>query len=206
MEDKDSVTKATVIQVAPIGIANVESRGDTITLSVTTISTMLEGKPPPSSMDTIEENFRCVHSLAEGNVAPWYASQQNILVADGEFHSDEFAGIAEVDAWNGKAERVIEDRDGDGIPDLYDKYPGQTIADVAAKVNKLGKYAKTNDAAKKIFSKMKQTLDKTLAMLGAIATWAAENGNAQQEKKAKDRIEDCQKELDKVKEATSAES
>lgn len=47
-----------------------------------------------------------------------------------------------LDEWR----EISGDQDGDGIPDGWDKNPGMTVADVAAYVLKLGKYANDNKA------------------------------------------------------------
>ncbi|MDR1457862.1 MAG: hypothetical protein LBI47_03380 [Puniceicoccales bacterium] len=71
---------------------------------------------------------------------------------------------------------IISDIDGDGIPDDLDKNPGETIANVAARINKIGKYAVTDDNKAKIFSALKgitKSLDSLLNKISAMSAAAS---------------------------------
>ncbi|MDR0693232.1 MAG: hypothetical protein LBF49_01510 [Puniceicoccales bacterium] len=71
---------------------------------------------------------------------------------------------------------IINDIDGDGIPDDLDKHPGETVANVAARINKIGKYAVTDDNKTKIFSALKgitKSLDSLLNKISAMSAAAS---------------------------------
>jgi hypothetical protein len=71
---------------------------------------------------------------------------------------------------------LLNDVDGDGIPDDYDKNPGETVANVAARINKIGKYAVTDDNKMKIFSSIKnitKSLDSLLNKISAMSASAS---------------------------------
>jgi uncharacterized protein YlxW (UPF0749 family) len=85
---------------------------------------------------------------------------------------------------------MLNDLDGDGIPDDYDKHPGETVANVAARINKIGKYTVTDDNKMKIFSTLKtmvQSLDSLLNKISAMAAAASSSFKPMNDTSASDR-------------------
>ncbi|MDR2629018.1 MAG: hypothetical protein LBC30_03465 [Puniceicoccales bacterium] len=68
---------------------------------------------------------------------------------------------------------TLNDIDGDGIPDDWDKNPGETVANVAARINKIGKYAITDDNKTKIFSALKSVTKSLDSLLNKISAMTA---------------------------------
>jgi hypothetical protein len=68
---------------------------------------------------------------------------------------------------------IPEDLDGDGIPDDYDKYPGETVSNVAARINKIGKYADTDGNKTKVFSAVKDITKSLESLLNKISAMSA---------------------------------
>jgi hypothetical protein len=67
------------------------------------------------------------------------------------------------------------DKDGDGIPDDYDKDLGETVAEVAARVNGVGKYARRRrhiclPKAQPTMRRFPSALNEILAGAGAAST------------------------------------
>ncbi|MDR1528035.1 MAG: hypothetical protein LBS22_00380 [Puniceicoccales bacterium] len=86
----------------------------------------------------------------------------------------------------------LRDSDGDGIPDIYDKHPDQTTADVAAEVNKIGKYAITEDNKAKIFSALKgitKSLESLLDKISAMSAAASSSFKPTTDVSASDSLE-----------------
>ncbi|MDR1890909.1 MAG: hypothetical protein LBQ23_01855 [Puniceicoccales bacterium] len=77
----------------------------------------------------------------------------------------------------------ISDIDGDGIPDDYDKNPGETTANVAARINKIGRYAVTEDSKMKIFSAVKSITKSLDSLLNKISAMSAASSLFQQPQK-----------------------
>jgi hypothetical protein len=66
----------------------------------------------------------------------------------------------------------VSDIDGDGIPDDYEKNPGEITTNVAALINKIGRYAVTHDNKMDIFSAIKnltKSLDSLLNKISSVS-------------------------------------
>jgi hypothetical protein len=77
-------------------------------------------------------------------------------------------------------QRMSTDRDGDGVPDEYDKYLGKTVATVAAMKNKVGAFAETKHTEKlnKLISALKSVTslwDKLSAAADTMASFGLGN-------------------------------
>lgn len=92
---------------------------------ISSIGERIEHREAPVSIDKIPETIPHELQMAEDKL--------NEIASD-ELKS-EFKSI--LNEWR----EISGDKDGDGIPDGWDKNPGMTVADVAAFVLKLGKYA-----------------------------------------------------------------
>ncbi|MDR2778911.1 MAG: hypothetical protein LBB16_01310 [Puniceicoccales bacterium] len=78
----------------------------------------------------------------------------------------------------------INDIDGDGIPDDFDKNPGETVANVAARINKIGRYAPTENNTIKIFSAAQNIMTSLNSLLNKVSAMSAASLSAQQSQKA----------------------
>jgi hypothetical protein len=77
----------------------------------------------------------------------------------------------------------VNDIDGDDIPDGCDKNPRETTANVTARINKIGKYAVTDDNKVKIFSVIKNVMTSLDSRLNKLSAMLAASSLIQQSQK-----------------------
>jgi hypothetical protein len=173
-------------------------------MAIASISAQLGGMQPPASMDS--STF--VPFRSDGVNIQMRSSAGAATTAANNFEIVESGarGVnAELTRWNAASEKIIGDKDGDGIPDQFDKYPGRSVADIAAAVHGIGKYAKSADSFRKIFSALKKTMDNTLAMLEKLAGLAAAVNNPDIKRKITDEIDNLKGNSDTIKKAAGLE-
>jgi hypothetical protein len=143
--------------------------------STSTVASLLGAGTPPPSIEARDGDV----AVAVTQVPPTRTNDLPDMVRNVQERLDQI-GQAPGDRLmkEGKEEvqtifAVINDVDGDGIPDDLDKYPGETIANVAARINKIGKYATTDDNKTKIFSALKSVTKSLDSLLNKISAMSA---------------------------------
>jgi hypothetical protein len=77
----------------------------------------------------------------------------------------------------------VSDIDGDDIPDSCDKNLKETTANVSARINKIRKYAVTDDNKVKIFSVVKSIMTSLDSLLNKLSAMSAASSLIQQSQK-----------------------
>jgi hypothetical protein len=149
--------------------------------STSTVANLLKGnETPPPSIESRGGNLPAAitqvepSSVRTNDLSDMGRDVQGKLEQIRQFPSDRLLEI-------GKEEiqtifSIASDIDGDAIPDDCDKYPGETVANVAARINKIGKYATIDDNKTKIFSALKgitKSLDSLFNKISAMSAAAS---------------------------------
>ncbi|MDR1232932.1 MAG: hypothetical protein LBJ75_01570 [Puniceicoccales bacterium] len=146
--------------------------------SISTVASLIaESKTPPPSIESRGGDMAVAVIQVESSSAQ--ANDLPNMVKDMESKLEQVSQFpADKVMEAGKEEfqtifAAISDMDGDGIPDDYDKYPGETVANVAARINKIGKYAVTDDNKMKVFSSVKGITKSLESLLNKISAMSA---------------------------------
>ncbi|MDR2776791.1 MAG: hypothetical protein LBB17_01965 [Puniceicoccales bacterium] len=158
------------------GKAQEYSANVSVDLSFNTVTSFLgENKTPPPSLESRGGDMAVAVTQVESS--PSRTNDLPNMVRDVQERLDQLRQTPD-DEWARVNEELravfvmLNDLDGDGIPDDYDKNPGETVSNVAARINKIGKYATTADNKMKIFSAIKgiaKSLDSLLNKISAMS-------------------------------------
>ncbi|MDR1432730.1 MAG: hypothetical protein LBI61_00065 [Puniceicoccales bacterium] len=154
MSNETNIVEGIAVAISAPDVA--EAREPFSLSDARSIAAQLDGKEAPNAMDSALSDFQ----IAVAGIEQIRESTQ----------LNEY--IENIEKRGGYP--ANNDKDGDGIPDDYDKYQGRSIADVAAEKYGLGKYRITQkmksmiSALKNLSKNLKMVLS-TLALIASIA-------------------------------------
>jgi hypothetical protein len=126
--------------------------------------------PPPSSHDS---SVSTVSSLiADKDNPPNSIESRNLDSAPVVRQESPADSLEELNFKLLELLAATSDIDGDGIPDDWDKNPGETIANVAARINKLGRYAEERGLGKTMPT-LRNTLKTVESLFNTISDTSA---------------------------------